>query len=64
MNEGGLDRVIRVVVGLALVLGTPQLMGYINSNWAWIGVVPLLTGVLGFCPAYKLLGINTSPMKK
>ena len=33
MNEGGLDRVIRVVVGLALVLGTPQLMGYINSNW-------------------------------
>ena len=32
--------------------------------WGWIGVVPLLTGVVGFCPVYPLLGLNTCPMKK
>ena len=55
-NEGRFDRLLRVIAGLvliALVFVGPQ------SAWGWIGVVPLLTGIFGFCPAYKLLGINT-----
>ncbi len=59
-NEGVLDRVIRVIVGLALlalVFVGPQ------TAWGWIGLIPLLTGALGFCPLYKLLGLNTCPVK-
>jgi len=55
-NEGTADRIIRVVIGLGLlsiVFVGPQ------SPWGWIGVVPLATGVLGFCPLYRLVGINT-----
>ena len=59
-NVGGIDKILRIVVGLALIawaiLGGPV--------WAWIGVVPLATGFMGWCPAYTLLGINTCPMKK
>jgi hypothetical protein len=60
-NEGTIDRVLRVIVGLALisiVFVGPQ------TPWGWIGVVPLLTGLIGFCPAYRLVGLNTCPMKK
>lgn len=60
MNEGGFDRVLRVLVGLvliALVFVGPQ------TPWGWVGVVPLLTGLVGFCPAYRLLGINTCRAK-
>ena len=64
MNVGGIDRILRIAVGLILILGTPQLLDYIGSNWAWLGLLPLLTGLLRTCPAYKLLGINTCPMKK
>lgn len=64
MNVGGIDRILRIAVGLILILGTPQLLGYIGSNWAWLDLLPLLTGLLRTCPAYKLLGINTCPMKK
>ncbi len=60
INEGGWDRVIRVIVGLALVLAAG--LGYVGV-WGYIGVVPLLTGVIGICPAYSLLGMNTCPMK-
>lgn len=55
-NEGKIDRLLRVVVGLvliALVFVGPQ------TPWGWVGLVPLLTGLVGFCPAYKFLGINT-----
>lgn len=55
-NEGKIDRALRVVAGLvliALVFTGPQ------TPWGWVGVVPLLTGIFGFCPAYTLLGINT-----
>ena len=58
-NEGTLDRTVRIAVGLALLslvfLG-PQ------TAWGWIGVVPLLTGIVGFCPIYKVLGLNTCPL--
>lgn len=63
MNVGGLDRILRIVIGLALVLGTPQLLGYIGSNWAWLGLMPLITGVFKFCPAYSLLGMNSCKMR-
>ena len=60
-NAGGLDRALRIVAGLALVgLAATGTVG----AWGFIGVVPILTGALGFCPAYTLLGINTCGMKK
>jgi membrane-associated protease RseP (regulator of RpoE activity) len=55
-NVGGIDRILRIVVGLvliALVFVGPQ------SVWGWIGVIPLVTGLFNFCPFYPLLGINT-----
>ncbi|MEI6225598.1 MAG: DUF2892 domain-containing protein [Deltaproteobacteria bacterium] len=55
-NEGTADRIIRVVIGLGLlsiVFVGPQ------TPWGWIGVVPLATEILGFCPLYRLVGINT-----
>lgn len=61
MNAGGIDRALRVIAGLVLVALT--LMGQVGV-WGWIGVVPLLTGLIGFCPAYTILGINTCPIKK
>lgn len=59
-NEGTIDRVLRVVAGLvliSLVFVGPQ------TAWGWIGVVPLVTGAIGSCPLYSLLGINTCGMK-
>ncbi|MBQ0961665.1 DUF2892 domain-containing protein [Ideonella sp. 4Y11] len=60
-NVGGIDRIARILVGLVLIGLT--LAGQIGA-WGWIGVVPLLTGLTRFCPAYPLLGMNTCPMKK
>jgi hypothetical protein len=55
-NTGTLDRALRVIAGLALTaLAAAGTLG----PWAWIGVVPLATGLLGWCPAYSLLGIKT-----
>lgn len=59
-NVGGIDRILRIVVGLALIGLT--LTGSIGA-WGWIGVVPLATGAVGFCALYPLLGINTCPKK-
>jgi hypothetical protein len=60
LNVGGIDRILRVLAGLGLV-GWAAMGGPV---WAWIGVVPLATGSIGFCPAYPLLGMNTCSMKK
>ena len=55
-NEGSLDRIARIVLGLALIgLAATGNVG----NWGWIGVVPLLTGLVGYCPAYSIFGIKT-----
>jgi hypothetical protein len=60
-NVGSIDRIARIVVGILLIayaipLGFPQT----GWNWVgWIGVVPLLTAVFGYCPAYSLFGITT-----
>lgn len=56
MNVGKVDRVLRIIVGLiliGLVFVGPQ------TAWGWIGLVPLLTGLAGRCPAYSLIGVNT-----
>lgn len=60
-NVGGIDRILRILVGLGLVAWAALLGGPV---WAWIGIVPLATGAIGTCPAYSLLGMNTCPMKK
>jgi len=60
-NEGAIDRALRIVVGLVLIGLT--LSGTIGV-WGWIGVVPLLTGSIGFCPAYAIFGMSTCDMKK
>lgn len=60
-NEGSLDRTLRIVVGLVLV--ALALTGTVGA-WGWIGVVPIVTGALGWCPAYTLLGINTCAVKR
>jgi hypothetical protein len=64
-NEGSVDRILRIVVGLALLVWffVDQGAGF----WHWaklIGIVPLATGLLGSCPVYSLLGVSTCPMKK
>ncbi|OGT00305.1 MAG: hypothetical protein A3F73_02390 [Gallionellales bacterium RIFCSPLOWO2_12_FULL_59_22] len=61
MNEGTIDRAVRVIVGSALIaLAATGTVGM----WGWIGILPLLTGVIGYCPSYSILGINTCPLKK
>ena len=60
-NVGGIDRILRALVGVALIaLAATHVIGV----WGYIGVVPLLTAAIGFCPAYTLLGLSTCPMKK
>ena len=59
-NVGMLDRVLRIVVGLALIAVALGLFGpAYQSVWGWIGVVPLVTGLAGWCPGYTVLGIRT-----
>lgn len=60
-NVGGIDRVLRIAVGAALIAWA--LFGG-GPVWAWIGVVPLATGAMNFCPAYGILGINTCKTKE
>jgi hypothetical protein len=60
-NLGGIDRAIRILAGaalLALVFVGPQ------TPWGYLGLVPLLTGVIGFCPAYCPLGLSTCRVPK
>ena len=54
-NVGGIDRTLRIVVGALLILWA--ILG--GPVWAWIGVVPLATGFIKFCPLYPILGLNT-----
>lgn len=60
-NVGGIDRILRIVVGLALIAAAAT--GSIGL-WGYIGVVPLLTGLMGWCPPYTMLGFNTCSVKK
>ena len=58
-NVGGIDRILRIVLGLGLIAFA--LLGPESDYrvYAWIGVVPLLTGLIGWCPAYTLFGFKT-----
>ncbi len=59
MNVGVIDRILRVIAGLALIaLALGYVPGY-ETMWGWIGIVPLVTGLLGTCPLYSLLGLST-----
>ena len=59
VNEGKLDRTVRIVLGLVII----GLGFYYQSWWGALGLLPLLTGLSGFCALYTLLGINTCPRK-
>lgn len=59
-NVGGIDRILRIVLGVVLVaLAATGTVG----AWGWVGLVPLATGLIGWCPPYRLLGINTCKNK-
>ena len=63
-NEGSFDRILRVVVGiviLALYFVYPEASW---RYWALIGIIPLLTGLVGWCPLYSMLGLSTCPAKR
>ena len=57
-NIGSIDRILRILVGIALLV-----WGFVLSQpfnyWGLIGVIPLFTGLVGWCPAYSLIGIKT-----
>lgn len=57
-NVGTIDRAVRIVAGLVLL----ALALFGGQWWGWIGVVPLVTALAGFCPAYRLLGLSTCPL--
>jgi hypothetical protein len=60
-NVGGIDRILRIVLGLVLIGLT--LTGTIGV-WGWLGLVPLATGAIGWCPPYAIFGWNTCSTKK
>jgi len=60
-NEGNLDRALRVIAGagiLSLAFIGPQ------TAWGYVGLVPLITGLVGYCPLYAMLGLSTCPVKR
>ena len=59
-NEGTIDRTVRIIAGLALIaLAATHTIGV----WGYIGIAPLITGILGICPAYSIFGMSTCPLK-
>ena len=63
-NEGTLDRVLRVILGVALLAA---FFFFPDASYRWaflIGVVPLLTGLVGSCPLYRIFGLSTCPLKR
>lgn len=60
-NVGGIDRSLRIVIGLALIVAAAT--GSIGL-WGYIGALPLITGLVGWCPPYAIFGFNTCSIKK
>ncbi len=56
LNVGTIDKTLRIIVGLVLMALTYT--GTIGV-WGWIGIIPLVTGIMGWCPLYLLIGVNT-----
>jgi Protein of unknown function (DUF2892) len=60
-NVGGIDRIVRIVLGVVLIgLAATSTVGW----WGWLGVVPLATGLVGWCPPYAMLGFSTCSTPK
>ncbi|PUE33477.1 DUF2892 domain-containing protein [Limnohabitans sp. Jir72] len=60
-NIGGIERILRIVIGLVLIaLAATGEVGV----WGWVGLLPVATGLMGWCPPYSLLGINTCKNRK
>jgi len=60
VNMGSIDRILRIVVGVALIAWALGLIpGMAPSVWGWVGLVPLGTALIGNCPAYSIFGIST-----
>lgn len=60
-NVGSIDRVLRIIIGLVLLgLAASGSVGW----WGWLGIVPLATGAIGWCPPYAIFGWNTCSTKK
>ncbi len=59
-NVGGIDRILRIVVGIALLAG----FAATQSPWYLIGIIPLATGLMSSCPLYSIVGFNSCQMKK
>ncbi|MCB1423234.1 MAG: DUF2892 domain-containing protein [Nitratireductor sp.] len=62
-NVGGIDRILRIVVGIALLAAFFLYPEASWRYWALIGIVPLATGLLSTCPIYSILGLSTCPVK-
>ena len=60
VNVGGIDRILRVVLGIALIA---LVFFGPKTAWGWLGLIPLLTGLFQICPLYSLLGVNTCPRR-
>lgn len=60
-NEGTVDRAVRVIAGIAIVS-----LAFVGPKtpWGYLGLLPIVTGLLGSCPAYTLFGLSTCPMKR
>ncbi len=61
-NVGGVDKILRIVIGLGLL----SLVLFLEDSarwWGLVGLIPLLTGLVNFCPLYTLFGFSTCPMK-
>ena len=64
-NVGGIDRVLRIIIGLVLIAYAIPL-GFPATGWnwvGWIGVIPLATAIFGMCPLYSLVGVSTCPRR-
>ena len=59
-NESTFDRAARIILGIVLIV---MALRGLSTPWTWIGVVPLLTGLVCMCPLYSILGINTCKVK-
>jgi hypothetical protein len=65
-NVGMIDRVIRIIVGVLLIAFALR-FGFPETGWnwiGWIGVVPILTAIFGYCPAYSVVGLSTCPLTR
>ena len=66
INEGPVDRIVRAIVGIALIM--VGLLGIATGAWLWVvyllGAILLVTGIVGFCPLYALLKLSTAKSNK